>query len=73
VDGVANPIDQPQITIRYGGAKNLSVKVHAIVFNSRGGLHHPQGSTPIALRIAEGAYRGGKASGNLRGPQQAII
>jgi len=72
VDGVANPLDQPQITIGYGGAKNRSVTVHAIVFNSRGGLHYPQGSTPIALRIAEGAYRGGKASANLRGPQKAV-
>jgi prepilin-type N-terminal cleavage/methylation domain-containing protein len=72
VDGIANPLDQPEITIAYGGSKNLSVKVHAIAFNSRGGLHHPPGSTPIAVRIAEGAYRGGKASANLRGAQKTI-
>jgi prepilin-type N-terminal cleavage/methylation domain-containing protein len=72
VDGVANPLDQQEITITYGGSKNLSVKVHAIAFNSRGGLHHPPGSTPIVVRIAEGAYRGGKASANMRGAQKAI-
>ena len=72
VDGIANPLDQPEITIAYGGSKNLSVKVHAIAFNSRGGLHHPPGSTPIAVRIAEGAYRGGKASANQRGSQKTI-
>jgi len=71
-NGVANPLDQPEITIAYGGSKNLSVKVHAIAFNSRGGLHHPPGSTPIAVRIAEGAYRGGKASANLRGSQKTV-
>jgi len=72
VGGVANPLDQGEITINYGGTKNLSVKVHAIAFNSRGGLHHPPGSTPIVLRIAEGAYRGGKASANERGTQKVI-
>ena len=38
------------------------MKVHAIAFNSRGGLHYPAGSTPIAMRIAEGGYRDGKAT-----------
>ncbi len=67
VDGVANPIDQPQVTMTYGGTKNLSVKVHAIAFNPRGGLAYPTGSAPIALRIAEGGYRGGVATPNKRG------
>ncbi|MBJ7283678.1 MAG: prepilin-type N-terminal cleavage/methylation domain-containing protein [Akkermansiaceae bacterium] len=69
VNGVDNPLDQPQVTITYGGVKNLSVKVHAIAFNSRGGLSYPNGSAPIAIRIAEGGYRGTprKATPNLQG------
>ena len=72
VDGVANPLDQPQVTISYGGVKNLSVKVHAIAFNSRGGLHYPAGSDPVAIRLAEGAYRGGKVIPNMRGEGKTI-
>lgn len=74
VNGVANPLDQPEITINYGGTKNLSVRVHVISFNARGGLHYPAGSTPIALRIAEGNYRGTppKATPNKRASQQTI-
>ncbi len=72
VNGVANPLDQPEVTIAYGATKNLSVKVHVIAFNSCGGLHYPAGSTPIAIRIAEGGYRGGRATPNKRGSQQSI-
>ena len=57
-DGLTNPLDVSEITLTYGGTKNLSVKVHAIAFNSRGGLHYPAGSAPIAIRLAEGGYRG---------------
>jgi type II secretory pathway pseudopilin PulG len=71
VDGITNPIDEPQVTIEYGGFKNLQVVAHAIAFNSRGGLHYPLGSTPIALRIAEGSYRNDKAAANLKAPQRA--
>jgi prepilin-type N-terminal cleavage/methylation domain-containing protein len=68
-----NPLDEKsEITISYGGTKNLSVKVHAIAFNSRGGLHYPAGSTPVAIRIAEGGYRGGKATPNERGSEKSI-
>jgi prepilin-type N-terminal cleavage/methylation domain-containing protein len=66
---IPNPIDLDKITINYGGAKNLSIKVHAIAFNSRGGLHSPPGSTPVVLRIAEGGYRGGEAKPNIRSGQ----
>lgn len=72
VDGVANPLDQPQVTITYGGTRNLGVQVHAIAFNSRGGLHYPPGSNPVAIRLAEGGYRGGKAAANRRGEQKTI-
>lgn len=61
VDGVANPLDLPQVSITCKGGKSPAVRVHAIAFNCRGGLRYPSGSAPIAMRIAEGVYRGGKA------------
>lgn len=75
VDGVPNPLDQKdKVTISYGGAKNLSIRVHVIAFNSRGGLAYPPGSTPVAMRIAEGSYRGPpkKATANERGTDKVI-
>ena len=76
VDGLQNPLDgetQPQLTITYGAAANTrTVKVHSIAFNPRGGLHHPAGSNPIVMRIAEGGYRNGTATPNRRGDSQAI-
>lgn len=66
VDGVSNPMDGEQVTINYGGARNLGAKVHIIAFNARGGLHYPPGSTPVAIRITEGGYRGGKVISNRR-------
>ena len=66
-DTTPNPIDLDKVTINYGGSKNLSIKVHAIAFSPRGGLHLPLGSTPVVLRIAEGRYSGGKATATLRG------
>jgi prepilin-type N-terminal cleavage/methylation domain-containing protein len=79
VGGVMNPIDQPEVTLTYGGAKNLSAKVHFIAFNTRGRLCCPVDPTAvvqpaIAMRIAEGGYRGSprKAVANLRGSQRTI-
>lgn len=70
-----NPIDpKNKISVTYGGTKNLKVNVYAIAFNSRGGLSYPVGSTGIALRIAEGGYRGtpAKATPNKRGTNKII-
>lgn len=66
---VPNPLSKDKVSITFGGAKNLTVKVYAISFNSRGGLSYPTGSTPVAFRIAEGGYRGTpkKATPNLQG------
>lgn len=69
VDGVGNSLSGDELTITY---KTHSVKVHALAFNSRGGLVYPTGSTPVGMRIAEGAYRDGKASPNQRGDSGAI-
>jgi prepilin-type N-terminal cleavage/methylation domain-containing protein len=65
-DILVNPMDQSKINITYGGTKNLHVSVHVVGFDSRGGLHYPDGSTPIMIRIAEGGYRNGTATANKR-------
>ena len=68
-----NPLDGPELSLRFGPAgKERTIRVHAIAFNPRGGLHFPTGSHPIAVRIAEGAYRNGVASPNRRGDSQTI-
>ena len=73
-DITPNPLDLPQVTITYGPTNNLKVVVHAIAFNSRGGLLYPTGSTPVVFRIAEGGYRGNprKATADMRGDQKVI-
>lgn len=72
VNGIENPMEQPKITIIYGGLKKLTVRTHLIAFNSCGGLHYPFGSAPIIVRLAEGSYRNGIATPNKRGPNKAI-
>lgn len=67
VDGVENLLDGDEFTIEYGATKPLAAKVHAIAFNARGGLHYPAGSSPVAVRIAEGNYRSGKPVAFPRG------
>ena len=69
---IENLLDQPTITIHYGGARNLSVQAHAIAFNSRGGLHYPIGSSPIVIRLAEGVYRHGIPYPNRRDSQKTL-
>lgn len=71
VDGLQNPLDAEELTLVYG-ANNRSVKVRALAFNPRGGLHHPAGSNPVVMRIAEGGYRNGIATPNRRGDSLAI-
>lgn len=72
VNGVENPLDGTELAISYGNGKPLTVNVHAIAFNSRGGLHYPAGSSPIVIRIAEGNYRNGKATPFQRGDDKTI-
>lgn len=68
-----NPMDSPKLGIRYGGpGGNRTIQVHALVFNPRGSLHYPTGSSPVIMRIAEGGYRDGVATPNRRGDSQAI-
>lgn len=72
VDGAPNPMSGDEITINYGRTNNISVQVHAIAFNPRGGLRFPDGSTPIVLRVAEGGYRNGEAKPDKRGGESGI-
>lgn len=72
LDGVVNPMDATQLTIAYGAATPRSVIVHAIAFNPCGALLYPPGSTPVAMRIAEGGYRGGLATPNRHGQSGSI-
>ncbi|RPJ33826.1 MAG: prepilin-type N-terminal cleavage/methylation domain-containing protein [Verrucomicrobiaceae bacterium] len=70
-ESLENPLDGSELLIKYG--KNQTpLGFHAIAFNPRGGLHHPAGSAPVVMRIAEGGYRNGKATPNLRGDSRVI-
>jgi prepilin-type N-terminal cleavage/methylation domain-containing protein len=72
VDGVANPLDNDELTISCGTARPLTVRAHAIGFNPRGGLHYPPGSGAVTLRLAEGNYREGKATAYQHGGSGVI-
>lgn len=61
--GLANPLDGDKITLDYGKG---TVSACVVVFTPRGGLAYPAGSGPIAMRVAEGAYRNGVAKPNSR-------
>ena len=59
VDGLRNIMDEQQITITYAaGSRAISTTVQVIAFTPRGSLYWPTGSDPMAIRIAEGGYRG---------------
>ncbi len=71
--GIRNPYDLPELTVRYTSAgKQLQINVHAIAFTPRGGLQWPTGSDPLVMRIAEGGYRSGKAMPDLRGESKGV-
>lgn len=54
--GPANPLDAPEISLRYG---DHQATVRAIGFQNRGGLRYPLGSGPVVLRIANSGKRHG--------------
>ncbi len=67
VSGLRNPRDEPEALIRYVSAKKIvEARCHILAFNARGGLLAPAGSDPVALRIAEGSYRGRQPAANAR-------
>ena len=61
LDGLPNPLDAPVLVIDSPNNHPRVVKLHAIVLNSRGGLHYPVGSSPVVMRVAEGVYQNGIA------------
>ncbi len=68
-----NPLDQPELTIRYGEDGHAAEgRFHGIAFHPRGGLSWPEGSDPMVLRIAEGAYRSGAPVAVRRGGKDLI-
>jgi type II secretory pathway pseudopilin PulG len=73
VKGLRNPRDEPETKIRYqAGQQTIEGRFHILAFNSRGGLHWPAGSDPLALRIAEGAYRNRQPTANARGGDRKV-
>jgi type II secretory pathway pseudopilin PulG len=71
--GIRNPYDLPEITVRYVSAgKQTETQVHALAFTPRGGLQWPTGSDPLVIRVAEGSYRGGQATPDLRGESKNV-
>lgn len=70
VDGIENPLDCEEISVSFPGKTPL--RVHGLIFRSQGGLQFPAGSGPIAIRIAEGSYRAGKPTPDLRAGQSTV-
>lgn len=68
-DMLAGMIEQTRAT----AIASHSCAVISIAFNSRGGLHYPVGSSPVALRIAKGNYRNGKATPYQRGDAKIVF
>lgn len=72
LNGMENPLDQPQITLKNSETKKQSFQVYYIGINSRGALVSPSGAAPMVLRIAEGRYQDGNAIPNRSGSQKTI-
>jgi len=73
VNGVRNPRDEPASSIRYrSGNRSNEGRFHIIAFTPRGTLYWPAGSDPVALRVAEGVYRNGQPSPNIRGGARGV-
>ena len=72
VSEIENPLDAPELTLKFTTRNEQQVQVHALVFNPRGGLHRPMGSLPVAMRLAEGTYRRNEAVPFARGDSKTI-
>lgn len=70
--GLANPLDQPKMTIRYVTSRAFEAEVCGVAFNARGRLVYPVGASPASLRLAEGGYPRGVPTPVRRGPEQRI-
>jgi hypothetical protein len=54
-----NLLDQEKVRLSWKDGQN-SATVHALVFNTRGGLAWPSGSDPVAVKVGNGNYRNGR-------------
>jgi len=57
--GLTNPLNEAAVAAGKASA-------HIVAFDPRGGVRYPAGSAPLVFRVAEGAYRNGKAIPNRR-------
>lgn len=59
VEGFRNVLDEKQVLLSWKDGENQA-RVHALVFNPRGGLALPEGSEPVAVKIGSGNYSNGQ-------------
>jgi prepilin-type N-terminal cleavage/methylation domain-containing protein len=69
---LTNPLDAPEVPIRYTTRRTIEAEVRGIIFNARGRLIHPVGPAPAVLRIAEGGYPRGVPTPMRRGADQRV-
>ncbi len=73
VDNIPNPLDAGKVDFTYtSNQRQITARVYQLSINSLGSLTRPAGSTPVVLRLAEGAYRNGKPSPNKVAGGQGI-
>lgn len=72
VGGLRNLLDEEELNLSYKDGQE-SVMVHGLGFSPRGGLVWPQGSDPVAMKLAEGTYRGGEPRVARRGGSEVGI
>jgi len=73
VDGVPNALDAPKVDMTFtSNKKEIEASVYQLSINSLGSLTLPEGSRPVVLRLAEGAYRNGSPSPNKVADGQGI-
>ena len=74
VSGLRNPLDEAAITMHFlAGNQPRQAQFHILAFTPRGALLWPAGSDPLALRIAEGNYRGGHPCASTRSGAETRI
>ena len=73
VDGIPNPLDSGKVEFTFtSNQRQITAQVYQLSINSLGSLALPEGSTPVVLRLAEGAYRNGAPSPNKVAGGQGI-
>lgn len=60
-DGMGNPVDGLPWSLECSGIAGEGVRARIMVFDGAGRLVYPEGSTSVALGVAEGRYVGGRA------------